>query len=272
LRTASGFHIAGAEYYVDNLPWVAGASAVPMAAADGAFNAGTEGVNASINTTGWSAGKHIVFVRGRDANNNWGAFSAVYITIDPNASTAPVAAFDFTTSGLSVNFTDRSTDNGSITARSWSFGDGGTSTATNPTHTYAAAGAYNVTLTVTDNEGKTGSISKAVGVSDDGVPVLSNGAVVSSLSGARRSWRYYKVNVPAGARNLSISTSGGSGDVDLYTQLGQRPTTTSNNCARESSTNSETCSFATPAAGWTYIGIYGYRAYSGVTLRVTFTP
>jgi carboxypeptidase T len=265
-------NIAGAEYYVDNPPWVAGATPVPMSAADGAFNASSESVTAGINTTGWPAGKHIVFVRGRDASNNWGAFSAVYITIDPNASTAPVAAFDFAASGLSVSFTDRSTDNGSITARSWSFGDGNTSAAANPSHTYAAAGAYNVTLTVTDNEGKTGSITKPVSVSDDGVPVLANGAVVGSLSGARGSWRYYKVNVPAGARNLSISTSGGSGDVDLYTQLGVKPTSSSNNCAKESSTNSETCTFATPATGWTYIGMYAYRAFSGVTLRVTFTP
>jgi PKD repeat protein len=63
---------------------------------------------------------------------------------------APVANFTANpTSGnapLTVQFTDAST--GSITSRLWSFGDGGTSTAANPSHTYAA-GTFTVSLTVT---------------------------------------------------------------------------------------------------------------------------
>ena len=64
---------------------------------------------------------------------------------------APSAAFvGSPTSGcapLSVNFTDQST--GDITSWSWTFGDGGTSTAQNPSHNYADAGVYTVSLTVT---------------------------------------------------------------------------------------------------------------------------
>ena len=57
-----------------------------------------------------------------------------------------------------------STDDGSIVAYSWDFGDGSPLDATaNPTHTYAA-GSYNAVLTVTDDNGATGSIT---------VPVLS---------------------------------------------------------------------------------------------------
>ena len=41
---------------------------------------------------------------------------------------------------LSVNFQDQST--GSVTSWSWTFGDGGTSTAQHPTHVYATAGTY----------------------------------------------------------------------------------------------------------------------------------
>jgi PKD repeat protein len=62
---------------------------------------------------------------------------------------APVAAFNSGpnagTAPLLVSFTDIST--GDITARLWNFGDGGTSTAQNPTHTYAA-GTFTVSLTV----------------------------------------------------------------------------------------------------------------------------
>ncbi|MCB0315266.1 MAG: PKD domain-containing protein, partial [Calditrichaeota bacterium] len=42
---------------------------------------------------------------------------------------------------------------GSITGYLSIFGDAATTTAANPSHTYAAAGTYNVSLTVTDNGG-----------------------------------------------------------------------------------------------------------------------
>lgn len=63
----------------------------------------------------------------------------------------PVAGFTLSPINGVVNqtvftFTDRST--GPITTRSWSFGDGNSSTATNPTHTYGAPGVFTVTLTV----------------------------------------------------------------------------------------------------------------------------
>lgn len=64
---------------------------------------------------------------------------------------APTAAFTNTTGALSVDFTDGSTSNGGgATGWSWTFGDGNTSTAQNPTHVYAAPGTYTVCLTTTD--------------------------------------------------------------------------------------------------------------------------
>jgi PKD repeat protein len=46
---------------------------------------------------------------------------------------------------------------GSITSYDWDFGDGTSGIGETPSHTYAVADAYNVTLTVTDNKGKTDS-------------------------------------------------------------------------------------------------------------------
>ena len=84
-------------------------------------------------------------------------------------NTPPVANFTSSASGLTVAFTDTSTDaGGSIASRSWNFGDSTTSTAANPSKTYAAAGTYTVTLTVTDNGGLTATKSAAVTVSSGG--------------------------------------------------------------------------------------------------------
>jgi PKD repeat protein len=78
----------------------------------------------------------------------------------------PVASFTSSATGLSVDFTDTSTDDGAIASWSWDFGDGNSSTAQNPTHVYAADGAYTVTLTATDDAGASDSASATVTVSD----------------------------------------------------------------------------------------------------------
>ena len=84
-----------------------------------------------------------------------------YITVT-TAPPAPVASFTGSPiSGetpLTVNFTDESS--GSITEWSWGFGDGGSSTQQNPSHTYGTAGIYTVGLTVT-GPGGSDTITKA---------------------------------------------------------------------------------------------------------------
>jgi hypothetical protein len=72
--------VAAAEYYVDTPPWITGSTAIAMFASDGSFDSKTEDVEATINTTGLSDGKHIIFVRGQDVNGNWGAFSAIFLS------------------------------------------------------------------------------------------------------------------------------------------------------------------------------------------------
>ena len=79
--TESTQNIAAARYSVDTVSWAAGATLVPMSASDGAFNAKTEGVTASINTTGWSAGRHRILVESQDVAGNWGVPSAVFLDI-----------------------------------------------------------------------------------------------------------------------------------------------------------------------------------------------
>ena len=73
--------IAAAEYYVDVPPWDEGADAAGMDASDGGFDAAVENVEATIDTTGWKNGKHIIFVRAQDQDGNWGAVSAVFMSV-----------------------------------------------------------------------------------------------------------------------------------------------------------------------------------------------
>ncbi|MFE7215371.1 lamin tail domain-containing protein [Streptomyces sp. NPDC057611] len=81
----------------------------------------------------------------------------------------PTAAFTHSCTDLTCSFTDGSSDaDGTIASRSWNFGNGQTSTATNPTVSYASAGTYAVSLTVTDNGGATHTTTRNVTVTTGG--------------------------------------------------------------------------------------------------------
>ena len=69
--------VEAAEYYIDTPPWVTTAvpEPLPMVDQDG------DVYETSVDTTGLSAGQHIVFVRGKDSDQNWGAFSAIFLGI-----------------------------------------------------------------------------------------------------------------------------------------------------------------------------------------------
>ena len=72
-------NILAAEYYIDTPPWSGGA-ATPMDSVDG-FDSPVETVSAAIETGDLSQGRHIVYVRGKDADGNWGAFSALFLEV-----------------------------------------------------------------------------------------------------------------------------------------------------------------------------------------------
>ena len=186
----------------------------------------------------------------------------------------PVANFAFAANGLTVTFTDSSTDSdGTIASRAWTFGDGSSSTATNPGKAYASAGTYAVTLTVTDNRGATHSLSRNVTVTAPPTGgELQNGVPRTGLAAAQGAKLHFTIDVPAGATNLRVALSGGSGDADLYLRRGSAPTTTAYDCRPYLSGNAETCTIATPQAGRYYVMLDAYAAFSGASLVATFTP
>ncbi len=66
---------------------------------------------------------------------------------------------------LTVNLSGaESSDPGSITAYAWDFGDGTTSTSVSPTKVFTEAGDNLVTLTVTDNDGLTGTATRVISI------------------------------------------------------------------------------------------------------------
>lgn len=99
---------------------------------------------------------------------------------------------------------------------------------------------------------------------------LQNNVALTGLVGATNSEAQYYLVVPANARNLTVSISGGTGDADLYLRFGQAPTTSTYDCRPWLNGNSETCSVATPTAGTYYIMIRAYNAYSGLRLIASY--
>lgn len=73
--------ISAAVYTLDLPPWDASAVAYPLAAADGAFDAQVEALQASVDTAGLAPGRHTVFLQAQDADGNWGAVSAVFVEV-----------------------------------------------------------------------------------------------------------------------------------------------------------------------------------------------
>lgn len=106
--------------------------------------------------------------------NSW-SLTLTALSDDDNTPgpVAPVAAFSFNITDLSVSFTDQSTDaDNDIVSWSWDFGDGNSSSEQSPQHSYAEAGNYSVTLTTSDSTGLSHSVTQQISLSDSDI-VLS---------------------------------------------------------------------------------------------------
>jgi PKD repeat protein len=124
-----------------------------------------------------AAGTYTVGLTATDDGAANGSTSQQVTVVDPNANVPPTASFTSSCTDLDCNFTDGSSDpGGSVTGWSWNFGDGNTSTAQNPSHSYTNGGTYSVSLTVTDNEAATGGTSQNVTVSSGGETLTPSSA------------------------------------------------------------------------------------------------
>jgi PKD repeat protein len=129
----------------------------------------------------------------------------------------PTAAFGSTVANLTAAFdgTASSDADGAIAAYAWDFGDGATGTGATTTHTYAAAGTYQVTLTVTDDDGATAAVTHAVTVTEPPPANLAAsdafGRTVASGFGTADIGGAWTVN----ASGVTVSVADGSGRLSI---------------------------------------------------------
>ena len=103
-------------------------------------------------------------------------------------------------------------------------------------------------------------------------PPPSNGgsAKIENISATSGEWKHYYLDVPAGMSTLKATTSGGTGDADLYVRRGSQPTTSAYDCRPYRYGNNESCTISNPAEDRYYISLRAYQSFSGVTLDVVW--
>lgn len=133
--------------------------------------------------------------------------------------------------------------------------------------TAVGPGSATVTATSTEN---TEVLKTATVTVTSNATALTSGVAVTNVSGAAESQRHYRITVPTGATQLSVTTNG-TGDLDLYVRRGTQATRTDVDCDSEGASAAESCLIANPQAGEWYIMLYGFTAYSNVSLTATVT-
>src|SRR3954463_2995384 len=202
------------------------------------------------------------------------ASSSVTIT------TANVTGINFTASCTAPTFSisgNAGTSGATVTA-------GSSSTTSDASSNYSMAGFVAGTYTVTPSKSGctfspassnvtipsanvTANFTATCGTGDT---QLTSGVAVTGQSVALGAWKYYYITVPAGATNLTFTTTADTADVDIYTQFNAKPTSSAYICRPYTSSGNETCSPTNPAAGTWWVGVNGYAA-GGYTITGTVT-
>ncbi len=143
---------------IDEVAWEGGASS-GTPSGWGSTSQPSAGTGSSIFRT--------IVTSDTDSFSDWSVASGNGNPQTQPTNTAPTAVANGPYNGLvgsAIAFSSAGSNDpdGTIASYLWDFGDGNTSTAANPSHSYAAAGSFTASLTVTDDLGATGSDNASV--------------------------------------------------------------------------------------------------------------
>ncbi|EIL93748.1 MULTISPECIES: PA domain-containing protein [Rhodanobacter] len=113
-----------------------------------------------------------------------------------------------------------------------------------------------------DNSGGPGGDADAI--------KLTNGVALGGQTGTAGGETLYSLDVPAGARGLSIRTFGGTGDVSVFVSVDAEPTSADYGYKSVHAGNTESVVLTRPNAGTYLIKVIGVKPYAGVNVQGSF--
>ena len=99
---------------------------------------------------------------------------------------------------------------------------------------------------------------------------LENGVPFENFSLAAGESRFFSVTVPEGVEQITVTTSGGPGDADLYVSYAEMPDISSYECRSWIIGNEERCSFEEASVGVYFVLMYGYTDATVESLMASF--
>jgi PKD repeat protein len=173
------------------------------------FGDGSTGTGATATHTYAAGGTYVAKLTVTDDKGATGTSSRLVTVAPAPPNAAPTAAFAVTARGLelAVDAGGSADADGSIASYAWDFGDGTTGTGATASHTYGKAGTYTVQVTVTDDDGATGSAQQQVVVTEP----VSNELIAKDTFGRTVSGGLGSADVggawtaSAGASRLSVT-------------------------------------------------------------------
>ncbi|WP_406196183.1 M9 family metallopeptidase [Kitasatospora sp. NBC_01560] len=91
-----------------------------------------------------------------------------------------------------------------------------------------------------------------------------------NLAAATGNYSYHFLYLPAGVQKLTITSSGGTGNADLYYGGSNWATTANYQAKSTNADNGETLTITNPPSGWVYFSLYGQQTFSGATVTTQY--
>jgi hypothetical protein len=101
-------------------------------------------------------------------------------------------------------------------------------------------------------------------------PIQLSNNVPRTISGLFHEEQQYTITVPSTATSLTITTSGGMGDLDIYAEYGMPAVVGASTDVSDNVGNSEQIVISPITPGTYYINAYAYAEYSGATLTASY--